>query len=238
MKILAIDTATSASSVALGEEDQLVAMSVRVDRRGHGGFLVPAIDFAFSSAGWKPRDIDVIAVDVGPGLFTGIRAGLSTAQAIAAAIGAPLVTVRSLTALAVRAATGHRRIWPVVDIRRGQYATRPFRPFPGGVAPDGSAEIVSAEGLRSLIESDADDTLIVGDTAGFPATVMRGLHRTKVGRPRYPSADVLLEIGAIKADRGDLVRPEDVRPLYMREPDAQINWSDFREEGVWPGAAE
>ena len=238
MKILAIDTATSASSVALGEGDQLVAMSVRVDRRGHGGFLVPAVDFAFATAGWRPRDIDVIAVDVGPGLFTGIRAGISTAQAIAAAVGAPLVTVSSLTALAVRAATGHRRIWPVVDIRRGQYATRPFRPFPGGVAPDGSAEIVSAEGLHHLVESDAEDTLIVGDTAGFPAAVLRGLHRTKIGRPRYPSADVLLEIAAIKADRDDIVRPEDVRPLYMREPDAQINWSDFRDEGVWPGAAE
>jgi tRNA threonylcarbamoyladenosine biosynthesis protein TsaB len=238
MKILAIDTATSASSIALGDEDQLAAMSVRVDRRGHGGFLVPAIDFCFESAGWKPADIDVIAVDAGPGLFTGIRAGISTTQAIAAAIGAPIVTVSSLTALAVRAATGRRRIWPVVDIRRDQYATRPFRPVPGGVAPDGPAEIVSAEGLHNLLESDAEDTLMVGDAHSLPPSMLRGLHRVRRGRPRYPSADVLLEIAAIRAKKDDFVRPEDVRPLYMREPDAQINWSDFREEGVWPGAAE
>jgi tRNA threonylcarbamoyladenosine biosynthesis protein TsaB len=238
MRILAIDTATSASSVALGDKDQLVAMSVRVDRRGHGGFLVPAIDFCFETAGWKPADIDVVAVDVGPGLFTGIRAGISTAQAIAAAIGAPLVTVSSLTALAVRAATGRRRIWPVVDIRRGQYATRPFLPVPGGVAPDGSPEIVSAEGLHNLLDSDAEDTLIVGDVAGLPPVALRGLHRVKRGRPRYPSADVLLEVAAMHAKRDNFVRPEDIRPLYMREPDARINWSDFREEGVWPGAAE
>lgn len=237
MKILAIDTATSASSVALGEGDELAAMSIRVNRRGHGGFLVPAIDFVFSSTGWKPADIDVIAVDVGPGLFTGIRAGISTAQAIAAAIGAPMVTISSLTALAVRAATGRRRIWPVVDVRRNQYATRPFHPVPGGVAPDGPAEIVSAEGLHNLIESDAEDTLLVGDTASLPASVVRGLHRAKKGGPRYPAADVLLEIASFKAEADDFVRAEDVRPLYMREPDAQINWSDFREEGVWPGAA-
>jgi tRNA threonylcarbamoyladenosine biosynthesis protein TsaB len=237
VKILAIDTATSASSVALGDGDELVAMSVRVDRRGHGGFLIPAIDFAFDSSGWKPVDIDVIAVDIGPGLFTGIRAGIATAQAIAAAIGAPLVTVSSLTALAVRAATGRRRIWPVVDVRRGQYATRPFQPVPGGVAPDGPAELVTADGLHSLVESDAVDTLLVGDTAGFPPSVMRGLHRSRKGRPRYPSADILLEIANLKAGRDDFVRPEEVRPLYMREPDARINWSDFREEGVWPGAA-
>jgi len=237
VKILAIDTATSASSIAIGDEDQLAAMSVRVDRRGHGGFLVPAIDFCFDTAGWKPRDIDVVAVDIGPGLFTGIRAGISTAQAIAAAIGAPMVTVSSLTALAVRAATGRRRIWPVVDIRRGQYATRPFMPVPGGVAPDGPPEIVTAEGLHNLIDSDAEDTLMVGDTHDFPASILRGLHRVKKGRPRYPSADVVLEIAAIQARRDNFVRPEDVRPLYMREPDAQINWSDFRDEGVWPGAA-
>jgi tRNA threonylcarbamoyladenosine biosynthesis protein TsaB len=236
VKILAIDTATSASSVALGEDDQLVALSVRVDRRGHGGFLVPAIDFCSETAGWQRRDIDVVVVDIGPGLFTGIRAGISTAQAIAAAVGAPIVTVSSLTALAVRAATGRRRIWPVVDIRRGQYATRPFQPVPGGVAPDGPAEIVTAEGLHNLLDSDAADTLMVGDTEGLPASVSRGLHRVKKGRPRYPSADVLLEIAAFHAARDNFARPEDVRPLYMREPDAQINWSDFREEGVWPGA--
>lgn len=238
MRILAIDTATSASSVALGEEDQLAALSVRVDRRGHGGFLVPAIDFCFQTAGWKPSDIDVVAVDIGPGLFTGIRAGISTAQAIAAGVGAPMVTVSSLTALAVRAATGRRRIWSVVDIRRDQYATRPFRPVPGGVAPDGVAEIVSAEGLHNLLDSDADDILLVGDAYELPAATLRGLHRVKRGRPRFPSADVLLEIAAIHVRRDDFVRPEDVRPLYMREPDAKINWTDFREEGVWPGAAE
>ena len=238
MKILAIDTATSASSVALGDEEQLAALSVRVDRRGHGGFLVPAIDFCFETAGWRPSDVEVVVVDIGPGLFTGIRAGISTAQAIAAGVGAPLVTVSSLTALAVRAATGRRRIWPVVDIRRDQYATRPFRPVPGGVAPDGMPEVVNAEGLHGLLDSDPEDILLVGDTEGLPAASLRGLHRVKKGRPRYPSADVLVEIGAIHARRDNFTPPEDVRPLYMREPDAKINWTDFREEGVWPGAAE
>jgi tRNA threonylcarbamoyladenosine biosynthesis protein TsaB len=238
MRILAIETATSASSVALGDRDELAAMSLRVDRRGHGGFLVPAIDFCFETAGWKPTDIDVIAVDIGPGLYTGIRAGISTAQAIAAAIGAPLVTISSLTTLAVRAATGRRRIWPVVDIRRGQYATRPFQPVPGGVAPDGTAEVVTPEGLHNLLESEADDVLMVGDTQSLPPATVRGMHNVKVGRPRFPAADVLIDIAAFHAKRDNFVLPEEVRPLYMREPDARINWTDFREEGVWPGAAE
>ena len=89
MKVLAIESATPASSVALGEDGALVTMSVNVDPRGHVGFLVPAIDFSFRHTGWDRSDIDVVVVDYGPGPFTGIRAGLSTAQAFAAALGVP-----------------------------------------------------------------------------------------------------------------------------------------------------
>ncbi|HZJ47421.1 MAG TPA: tRNA (adenosine(37)-N6)-threonylcarbamoyltransferase complex dimerization subunit type 1 TsaB, partial [Acidimicrobiia bacterium] len=134
MKILAIETATPASSVALGEGGSLAAMSVRVDRKGHVGFLVPAIDFCFEQTGWDRHEVEAVAVDVGPGPFTGIRVGIATAQAFAAGVGASLIPISSLTVQALRAATGRRRIWSVVDMRRGQVAAAPFRPLPGGVA--------------------------------------------------------------------------------------------------------
>ncbi|MFQ5948163.1 MAG: tRNA (adenosine(37)-N6)-threonylcarbamoyltransferase complex dimerization subunit type 1 TsaB, partial [Acidimicrobiia bacterium] len=86
MKILAIETATAAASVALGEGREPKAMTVQVDRRGHVGFLVPALEFCLRRLGWSPSDIEAVVVDVGPGLFSGIRAGLSTAQGIAAAL--------------------------------------------------------------------------------------------------------------------------------------------------------
>jgi len=234
MKILAIETATPASSVALGEGGSLAAMSVRVDRRGHVGFLIPAIEFCFEQTGWDRDEIEAVAVDVGPGPFTGIRAGIATAQAFAAGIGAPLIPVSSLTVQALRAATGHRRIWSVVDMRRGQVAAAPYRPLPGGVAPDGDAEVVGADELRATLDTDQADTLVVGDWQALPETMWGGLHRVRRGRPRYPSADVMLEIAAIRAAHGDFVPSEDVRPDYMREPDVQINWKTFRSEGLWP----
>lgn len=80
MKILAIDTATPASSVALGEDGRLVATSVHVDPKGHVAFLVPAIDFCFERADWSPDELDLVAVDVGPGPYTGLRAGIATAR--------------------------------------------------------------------------------------------------------------------------------------------------------------
>jgi len=234
VRILAIETATAASSVALGEGAELAALASNVDRRGHVSFLVPAIEFCFSQARWPRDSVDFVAVDIGPGPFTGIRAGLATAQAFAAAVGVPVIGIHSLTALAVRAATGRRRIWSVVDMRRGQVATRPFQPLPGGVAPDGEPEVVDPDEFRGLIESDPAETLIVGDWQALPPPVWSGLHRARHGRPRYPSADVLLEIAAIRARNGEFGRPEAVQPAYMREPDVQINWQQFRSEGAWP----
>lgn len=237
MKTLAIETATPASSVALGNGDELESMSVRVDSRGHVGFLVPAIEFCFEQAQWKPSDLDLIAVDVGPGPYTGIRAGIATAQAVAAAIGVPIVTVSSLTVLALRAATGRRRIFPVIDVRRGQVATCPYQPVPGGIVKDGRAEIFTPNEFRAMLEGDPDEALLVGDVEALPEDFFRGLHRVRKGRPRFPSADVLLEIAALRAKHGDVAGAEDIQPMYMREPDAAINWSDFRVDGRWPGEA-
>jgi tRNA threonylcarbamoyl adenosine modification protein YeaZ len=233
VKVLAIETATPASSVALGEDGALVALNVRVDPRGHVGFLIPAIDFCFTHSGWDRTDIDVVMVDYGPGPFTGIRAGMATAQAFAAAMGVPLVGVSSLTVQAVRAATGHRRIWSVVDMRRGQVAVAPYRPLPGGVAPDGDPEVVGPDEFKAMLDAAPVDTLIVGDWQSLPESTWSGLHRVRFGRPRYPSADVICEIAAIQSGRDDFGQPAEVRPAYMREPDVQINWETFRAEGTW-----
>lgn len=233
MRVLAIETATPASSVALGEDGALVALNVKVDPRGHIGFVVPAIDFCFSHAGWDRSDIDVVLVDYGPGPFTGIRTGMAAAQAFAAALGVPLVGVSSLTVQAVRAATGHRRIWSVVDMRRGQVAVAPFRPLPGGVAPDGDAEVVGPDEFRAMLDAEPIDSLIVGDWHTLPDSTWSGLHRVRFGRPRYPSADVICEIAAIQAGREEFGQASEIRPQYMREPDVQINWETFRSEGAW-----
>ncbi len=234
MNVLAIETATPASSVAIGQDGDVLALSVNVDRKGHVGFLMPAIDFCFEQAGWKPRDVDIVAVDVGPGPYTGLRAGIATAQAFAAAVGAPMVTVSSLTVIALRAATGRRRIWPVVDMRRGQFAVAPFRPLPGGVAPDGSPEVVTPEYFKALLESEASDSLVVGDWASMPESTWTGLQEVRRGRPRYPSTETIIEIAAMKVEQGNVTNADDIRPIYMREPDVQIRWEAFRSQGAWP----
>jgi tRNA threonylcarbamoyladenosine biosynthesis protein TsaB len=232
MKLLAIETATAQSGVVLAQDRNIVAAASRVDRVGHATFLVAAVDFCFDQAGWFPDDLDAVVVDVGPGLYTGIRVGIATAQGLAAALGVPLVTGSSLDALALEASTGHRHIFSVVDVRRGELAVSAFRPVPGGVVRDSAPELMKPDRLRAVLMSDPGNPLVVGDVAALPDGILRGLHRVKTGRPHYPSAGALLEIGLSKLER-DPFPAESLQPLYMREPDVTLNWDKLTPEGPW-----
>jgi len=233
MRLLAVETATPGASVALVEGRNTLATASRIDRVGHAGFVVPAIDFCFDQAGWSPGDIDAVVVDVGPGLYTGIRVGLATAQALAAAFGVPVIPAVSVDALAFEARTGHRLIWAVVDVRRGEVAAAKYRPVPGGVVKEGATELLKPDVLRAMLQESSGQSLVVGDVGALPEGLLRGVGRAKAGEPRYPNAAALAEIGLAKLEKGEYPAPDEVRPLYLREPDVTINWEKLRREGPW-----
>lgn len=233
MKLLAIETTTPGSSVAVVEDRTTLAAASRIDRTGHASFLVPAIDFCFHQVGWSPQDLDCVVVDIGPGLYTGIRVGLATAQGLAAAFGIPLIPASSVDALALEARTGHRTIWALVDVRRGELAVARYRPVPGGVVKEGSTELLDPEELKAALQSSSDQSLVVGDVGALPEGFLRGMHHSKTARPKYPYAVALAEIGAGKYDRDEYPAPDDIRPLYLREPDVTINWEKIRRDGPW-----
>jgi tRNA threonylcarbamoyladenosine biosynthesis protein TsaB len=233
MKILAIETATPGASVALVEDSSTLAAASRIDRVGHATFLVPAIDFCFDQVGWSPSDLNAVVVDIGPGLYTGIRVGLATAQGLAAAFGIPVIPATSMDTIALEARTGHRSIWAMVDVRRGQFAVARFRPVPGGVVRVDETQLVTPDVLHAQLESSSDQSLFVGDTGALPDGFFRGLHRVKTGKPRYPYAVALAEVGHGRYERDEYPAPDEIRPLYLREPDVTINWEKLRKEGPW-----
>jgi tRNA threonylcarbamoyladenosine biosynthesis protein TsaB len=233
MKLLAIETATPGASVALVEDRTTLAAASRIDRVGHASFLVPAIDFCFDQVGWSPQDLDAVVVDIGPGLYTGLRVGLATAQGLGAAFGVPIIPATSVDAIALEARTGHRLIWTVIDVRRGEYAVARYRPVPGGVVKEGSTDLVGAEELRATLVSSGDESLVVGDVGALPEAFFLGMSRVKTGRPRYPYAVALAEVGHARLEKDDYPAADEIRPMYMREPDVTINWAKLRKEGPW-----
>ena len=174
-----------------------------------------------------------MVVDTGPGLFTGIRVGMATAQGLAATLGIPVLPASALDALALRAATGRRYIWSVIDVRRGEVAVAGYRPVPGGAVMDAQPELVTHEHFRGILESSSEDILVVGDHHSLPAATLRGLHQVKTGRPRYPSASAIVDLVANRAERDEFPIADDVRPMYMREPDVSLSSKNLAEDSPW-----
>jgi tRNA threonylcarbamoyl adenosine modification protein YeaZ len=118
--VLALDTATPASTAAVAEVTGAgmkgIAERRTVDARAHGELLAPEIAATLAEAGIRPRDLDAIVAGVGPGPFTGLRVGLATAASMAHALGLPTYGVSSLDALGLAAGPG--RVLVATDARR------------------------------------------------------------------------------------------------------------------------
>ncbi len=108
LKILSIDTTCNTCQVALTDGRKLLGSYSENDRRTHSVKLLPAIENIVKEAGLEPSDIDLLAVTNGPGSYTGMRIGVSTAKAIAYGTGAPLVGVNTLDFLAFSSARSLR----------------------------------------------------------------------------------------------------------------------------------
>ena len=212
MRLLAIETSTPGASVALVEDATTLAAASRIDPVGHATFLVPAIDFCFDQVGWSPSALDAVAVDIGPGLYTGIRVGVATAQGLAAAFGIPIIPAVSTDAIALEARTGHRLIWTVVDVRRGELAVARYQPVPGGVVRTTDPELVKPEVLRAQLDSAPEDSLVVGDTGALPKGIAARVASGEAGTAPLPVC------GCVGRGGPGQVREERVPPIDRDPP--------------------
>ncbi len=222
MRILAIESSTARSSVALQDgERTLASASLGVPRR-HGEFLAPAIRFCLDQAGIGLDRVAGVAVGTGPGLYTGLRVGIATAQTLAAARGLPTIGVSGLDVLAFRARHTRRLICAAIDARRGELFWALYRPSPGGVQLVGELRVTSVDALTAEVESLGEPCLVVGDAA---LTYREELARVAdVAAPTWPDAADLAELAHPRFVREETVRPDQLRPHYLRHPDAAIGW--------------
>ncbi|HLO78809.1 MAG TPA: tRNA (adenosine(37)-N6)-threonylcarbamoyltransferase complex dimerization subunit type 1 TsaB, partial [Magnetospirillum sp.] len=138
MKVLALDSATSACSVALWQDGTVVARRFAEMARGQSEVLVPMVAEVLAQAGAAFEQVDLLAVTVGPGAFTGIRIGLSTARALALAAGKPLAGIATPEAVAAavpEAERADRTVLVVLDSRRDELWVQAFSP---GLEPLGA----------------------------------------------------------------------------------------------------
>ncbi|HEX2254163.1 MAG TPA: tRNA (adenosine(37)-N6)-threonylcarbamoyltransferase complex dimerization subunit type 1 TsaB [Thermoanaerobaculia bacterium] len=226
MLLLALETATAQVGVALGSADGALGSFHSTRARRHAETLAPAIDFVCRQAGVGLDALTAVAVDVGPGQFTGLRVGLVTAKAIAFARGIPLVPVCSLDALAHPARLDGRRVVAVLDARRGEVYHASYQRDASGPGGDltrlGEPAASRPQDLADRLRETGKDCLLVGDGAHAYAETFATVPRVEVaGRDlRYPSAAALLDLAAARAAAGTLVPESEVEALYLRAADA------------------
>lgn len=225
--ILGIETATAQVGCALGGVEGVFASFHAARGRRHAETLVPAIQFVCDTAQVDLDEIGVVAVDIGPGLFTGLRVGIATAKAMASALRVPVIGLSSLDLLAHQVRHSPRLIVPVIDGKRGEVFSATYRHVQGGIQRLSEPRVGTAADLANELRAHREEALLVGDGALRYADVLaEDSGQIELGQlgTQWPSAADLVELAQPRALREEFVQPWELDPLYLRKSDAEINW--------------
>jgi tRNA threonylcarbamoyladenosine biosynthesis protein TsaB len=212
--LLAIDTATSAITVALHDGERVLAESSTLDPRRHGEYVAPAMADVLARAARVAVDVSAVVSGTGPGPFTGLRVGLVTARTFAFARGIPVFGVCSLDAMAHQAwlddAAGLGQSFVVAtDARRKEVYWARYDVTARGAVRMGAPMVAKAGA-------------IAGEVRGLPVVGRGALLYAESFGPRVGPLDVsagaLADLAARRMAAGErLPEPE---PMYLRRPDA------------------
>jgi tRNA threonylcarbamoyladenosine biosynthesis protein TsaB len=228
MLVLAVETSTPQTSVALGTEQGILASASLSWARGHSEIVVPAIHRITEWSEIELRQVGGFAVGLGPGLFTGLRVGVSTVRALGQVLGAPVVGIGSLDVVAFSVRHSKWRIGAVIDGKRGEVFYAFYRPVPGGVARETVYSVGPPERLAAELAASKEETLLVGNGA---LLYQRELSKSGTtiefasASHAFPLAVSLLELALPRFHREEASRPHEVVPFYVRKSDAEINWA-------------
>ena len=231
MHLLAIDTATRRVGVAIGCESGLLG-SIELGGAGtegpprHAEQLAPAIEYLCAETRVSLEQIAAIAVGVGPGMFTGLRVGVTTAKVLAQALRVPVISVPSLDLIAYPLRHASALVVPVVDARRHEVYYAIYRPLPGGLQRVSEYELATADDVAAELQSRGEEAIVAGDGAARFRSIFSELDRVELAGPSYavPSLSALVELAAGCYEREQFVPASEVVPMYLRRSDAEIAW--------------
>jgi tRNA threonylcarbamoyladenosine biosynthesis protein TsaB len=230
MLMLAIDTSTAQVGVALGDGGDVRGEIRLVGGRRHAEQLAPAIQALMDWTGVSLDQLAAIAVGIGPGLFTGLRVGVTTAKVMAQALRIPVVPVPSLDLVAYPVRHTSRLVVATIDARRKEVFHASYRTVPGGVQRVADYAVSTPADLVADLEASGDEVLLVGDgVRAYPDEFAR-LERAEPAGPEFdaPSLGALIALGTAKVARKEFEVAWVVEPLYLRESDAELNWGAVR----------
>jgi tRNA threonylcarbamoyladenosine biosynthesis protein TsaB len=228
VRVLGIDTASRVASVGVCETGVALVSRALPASSSHASSVLPGIDEVLRSVGLSTADLDLLAVTVGPGSFTGLRVGLSTAKGLALATGLPLVGVPTLVAYARAAGARPGWVWPVLDARKGEVYAGAFRWHGDAMTCEQPAAVLTPGALAERVQTPAT---LLGDGVDAYGDFWRGRFGSGA---EYIGCASLPPTGAVVACLGaELARSgagdvHGLAPVYCRAPEAVTRRADPR----------
>lgn len=230
MLILAIETSAVSASVALCNEEKTLAQVYQNNGHTHSETVLPMIRDVFATMKCSPKSVDVIAVANGPGSFTGLRIGLSTAKGLAWALNKPCAAVSTLEAMAASASVFEGIIVTAMDARRHQVYNANFISVAGKMTRLSEDRAVSLEQLAGELNALSGPKLVVGDGASLCYNYLNsaGLEGVFLApeNVRYQSAWGVAKVALEKATTGNLISHGALLPEYRRISQAEREYRE------------
>lgn len=223
MRILALDTSAQTCSVAISDDNRIVAEKTLNKGLTHAKHIMGVIAAVETSAGLALQDMDGFAVTVGPGSFTGLRIGMSTVKGLAAATVKPVAPVSSLAALAWQWEATTKMICACMDARRKQVYWAPFYHREGRELERLGPDMVSAP--AALPDRLNEDNVMIGDGALLYQKLFKSAlgGQTQIAPPEksHISASAVAMLGLKAFQDHEAVSAQRLMPIYLRPADAK-----------------
>jgi tRNA threonylcarbamoyl adenosine modification protein YeaZ len=215
--LLAIDSSTDSASLALAQDDRVLAETTWRCHQNHSVELLPRLSQLLEKARVSLKDTSVVIVARGPGSFNGLRVGLSTAKGLAFSLKVPIIGIGSLEMAAYPHADTGLPVCPVFNAGRGEIATALYQKKEGGWQRLTPEHITTVEALTEEID---EPTLFCGEYVA----AIKGQLKAKLGEkaviapPKMLSAVSLLELARPRIEAKDYDDPTTLQPIYLRRP--------------------
>jgi tRNA threonylcarbamoyladenosine biosynthesis protein TsaB len=216
MRVLAVETSTLAGGVALLDGDRLVVEYVLDVSVTHSERLMAAVERALQDARWAAEDLQGLVVAVGPGSFTGLRIGVSTVKGLALALEIPVAAVPTLDGLARRLPFAALPVCPVLDARKNEVYASQYRWDGQGMRREWEYLALPPDDLAGRL---VEPTILIGDGAG---SIVSSHARMAPPWVSVPSPAAVGSLGLERLRAGDVVKPAELAPLYLRPSQAEL----------------
>lgn len=225
MRVLAIDSSGIVASVAVVEDDRVLAEFSSNDKKTHSQTLLSMIDSMKKLLSLDMSTIDAIVVAKGPGSFTGLRIGVSTAKALAMALNVKIVGVPTVDGLAYQVFDSDALICPMMDARRNQVYTGIYRVRNGELEVIEKQTAMDVNELMDLLNKKNERVIVLGDAVPVYEEILRaGLTVELIKAPAFASRQRAAALGILgikyalegKAEDADSFKPE-----YLRASQAE-----------------